>query len=118
MSDTNSHGHRLFYGMNIECHYANKYPWTVTIENTFAPGQQTAKGGLTPKMSEKSSHARSIIRLNDSEFSQMIFRMESGIKNFEMMWHAHLYKEAMAIDNAHREARKAAQAEDSSNLFC
>ena len=107
MADTNPQGHRLFYGMTIECYYNNKYPWVVTIENFFAPGQQTSKGGLTPKIDEKSGYAKGIIRLNDMEWSRMLNRLKSDIRNFESMWYSHMFKEAMEIDTAHREARKA-----------
>jgi hypothetical protein len=111
MADTNAQGYRLFYGMTIECHYGNKYPWVITIENFFAPGQQTAKGGLTPKIEQKSDFARGIIRLNDMEWSQMADRMESNLRNFESMWYGRMYKESIDIDKANREARKTAQAE-------
>jgi len=109
MADTNAQGHRLFYGMTIECYYGKEYPWVVTIENFFAPGQQTAKGGLTPRMEEKSAHARSIINLSDTEWSQMVSRMESNLQNFETLWYGKLYRESLDIDKANREARKAAQ---------
>jgi len=112
MADTNSQGHRLFYGMSIECYYGNKYPWVVTIENFFAPGQQTSKGGLTPKMAEKSGYAKGIIRLNDMEWSQMIFRMESNIQNFEALWYSKMYKASLDIDRANRETRQAAAQAD------
>jgi len=110
MADTNPQGHRLFYGMSIECYYGNKYPWVITIENLFAPGQQTAKGGLTPKLDEKSGYAKGIIRLNDMEWSRMLSRMESNLQNFETMWYSRMYRDALDIDKAHREARRAAQA--------
>ena len=111
MADTNAQGHRLFYGMTFECYYGNKYPWVVTIENFFAPGQQTSKGGLTPKIEEKSGYAKGIIRMNDMEWSQLITRLESDVTNFESMWYGKMFKEAMEIDTAHREARKAAAAQ-------
>jgi len=109
MADENSQGHRLFYGMNIECYYGNKYPWVITIENFFAPGQQTSKGGLTPKIAEKSGYAKGVIRLNDMEWSQMISRMESNIQNFETLWFGKMYKASLDIDKAHRDARQAAE---------
>jgi hypothetical protein len=109
MADTNAKGHRLFYGMTVECYYTNKYPWVVTIENFFAPGQQTSKGGLTPKIEEKSGYAKGVIRLNDMEWSQLITRMETDIRSFESLYYGRLYKQAIEIDDAHREARKAAQ---------
>lgn len=114
MSDTNAQGHRLFYGMSIECWYGNNYPWVITIENFFAPGLQNAKGGLTPKLDEKNSCAKGVIRLNDMEWSQFMIRLELDLKNFEAMWYRDMYKEAVTIDTAHREARKAAQEQKTS----
>lgn len=111
MADTNSQGHRLFYGMSIECYYGNKYPWVITIENFFAPGQQTSKGGLTPKIEEKSGYAKGIIRLNDLEWSQMISRMETNLQNFETLWYGKMYKASLDIDKANRESRMAAKPE-------
>jgi len=111
MSDTNAQGHRLFYGMTIECWYGNNYPWVITIENFFAPGLQNTKGGLTPKLDEKNGYAKGVIRLNDMEWSQLTTRLESDLKNFESMWYREMYKEAVAIDAAHREAHKAAKEE-------
>ncbi|MDR0286351.1 MAG: hypothetical protein LBI03_01380, partial [Clostridiales bacterium] len=90
MRDTNSQGHVLFYEMKMECYYANKYPWVITIENFFAPGQQTAKGGLTPKIDEKSGYAKGIIRLSDIEWNQLITRMETNLQNFETMWYGRM----------------------------
>ena len=111
MTDTNAQGHRLFYGMSIECNYGNKYPWVITIENLFAPAQQTSKGGLTPKIDQKSDSSKGVIRLNDMEWSQMINRMETNLQNFETMWYGRMYKESLDIDRANRDAHKAAQAE-------
>jgi hypothetical protein len=111
MSDTNAKGHRLFYGMTIECYYGNKYPWVITIENTFAPGKKTLKNGLTPVLEEKSEHAKSIIRLNDMEWSQLIERVDSNIRNFETLWYGKMYKASLDIDKANREARAPTQTE-------
>jgi hypothetical protein len=109
MSDTNTQGHRLFYGMSIECRYGNKYPWVVTIENFYAPGQQSIKGGLTPKIDQKSDFARGVISLSDMEWTQMIDCMESNKRNFETLWYSRLYKESIETDKANYKAYKEAQ---------
>jgi hypothetical protein len=62
-------------------------------------------------MDEKSGYAKGVIRLNDFEWSQLITRVEADLRNFEAMYYNRLYKEAMEIDIAQKDARKAAQAE-------
>ena len=83
MRDTNDLGHRLFYSMSIVCQFGNKYPWEITIENVFAPGLQGPKGGLVPKMDEKSSSAKCTFRMSDMEWSQLVNRIESDLRYFD-----------------------------------
>lgn len=104
MRDTNAAGHRLFYSMSIVCQFGNKYPWEVTIENTFAPGVQGPKGGLVPKMEEKSSYAKCTFRMSDMEWSQIVNRIKSDLQYFESSCYRNLYHEAIAIDNKHRKS--------------
>lgn len=111
MRDTNDQGHRLFYGMSIICQYGNNYPWTITIENFFAPGLQGPKGGLAPKMNEKNGYAKCSIHLNDMEWSQMVTRLDSDIRYFESSCYGTLYKEAMEIDRRHRMKAKTAESD-------
>lgn len=110
MRDTNEFGHRLFYSMSIVCQFGNKYPWEVTIENMFAPGLQGPKGGLVPKIDEKSSSAKCTFRLNDMEWAQLINRIRSDMQFFESCCYAGLYREAINIDNYRRNAAKAKNA--------
>lgn len=107
MRDTNECGHRLFYSMSIVCQYGNKYPWEVTIENMFAPGLPGPKGGLVPKVDEKSSSARCTFRLNDMEWMQLINRLNSDLQYFESCCYLGLYREAIGMDNNRRKAAKA-----------
>lgn len=113
MRDTNEHGHRLFYGMNIVCQYGNKYPWELTIENTYAPEVQGPKGGLIPKMEEKSSQAKCTFRMNDMEWMQFINRIEADMRYFESSCYGTLYKEAITIDGNHRKSAKSRSSESS-----
>lgn len=113
MRDTNNLGHRLFYSMSIVCQFGNKYPWEVTIENVFAPGLQGPKGGLVPKMDEKSSSAKCTFRMSDMEWSQLVNRMESDLRYFEGSCYAGLYREAITIDNNRRKAARAQNSDGS-----
>ena len=103
-SGKNELGHWLFYGMSITCQFGNKYPWEVTIENFHAPGLQGPKGGLVPKMDEKSGYAKCTFRMSDMEWSQFINRIASDLKYFESCCYATLYREAITIDNNRRKA--------------
>lgn len=107
MRDTNAAGHRLFYSMSIVCQFGNNYPWEVTIENIFAPGLPGPKGGLVPKIDEKSSAARCTFRMNDMEWSQLVNRMDADMRYFESCCYGNLYREAMEIDTNHRKAARA-----------
>lgn len=113
MRDTNDLGHRLFYSMSIVCQFGNKYPWEITIENVFAPGLQGPKGGLVPKMDEKSSSAKCTFRMSDMEWSQLVNRIESDLRYFEGSCYASLYREAITIDNNRRKAARAQNSDGS-----
>lgn len=113
MRDTNELGHRLFYSMSIVCQFGNNYPWEITIENMFAPGLTGPKGGLVPKVDEKSSSAKCTFRLNDMEWAQLINRIHSDLRYFESCCYAGLYREAIGIDNNRRKAAKAQSAGES-----
>ena len=76
-------GDCMVYGIKIVCDLTRKLPFSITVNNCYAPIKVTEKGTLNPQMSK--SHDKISVSMNFSEkdWFAVINRMERTLINFE-----------------------------------
>ena len=113
MNYKNKDGYTLFYAITINCDYANRYPWSIAITNFYAPTKKGPTNALQPIIDKKTGYAKSMIRLDDSEWCDMVRCVSSNLSNFETLYYPSLYKDMLSIEWRHTEAYRQKQQQES-----
>lgn len=100
-SKKDENGRNLVYSIGITCTPSNKYPFTITIFNCYAPVITKTGGTINVAMSEAVNKCKSSIKLNDMEWYSVISQMDRVVQYYERSYFAPMYKLARQYSYQH-----------------
>ena len=104
-SRKDAEGRCLIYKLKIQCELDKKYPWSIELENGFAPVATTSNGGANIEMNKAVNKLGSTYRLDDSDFAFFIRKMQMDADKYGVTTVPRLYEMAeKASYNNYKEA--------------
>lgn len=85
VSNKNSKGNSLVYGIKIQCDTSRNLPFNIEIMNCFAPVDKTEEGTLNPRMRDAEDIKKISMNLSEKDWYKTINRIEKTLENFELI---------------------------------
>lgn len=85
VSNKNSKGNSLVYGIKIQCDTSRNLPFYIEIMNCYAPVDKTEEGTLNPRMKEAEDIKKIFMNMSEKDWYKTINRIEKTLENFEII---------------------------------
>jgi hypothetical protein len=106
-SQKDAQGRCLVYSILLKCDLSRKYPFSVTIKNSYAPVKTTATGSANVVMSEAVGTINFSVNLTQIEFVTLVAKMTEVKDNYFALHFAERYAAKERIGAEKRKAAKA-----------
>lgn len=105
MSHTRKDGKTLVYAISINCDISKYIPYSVSIENYYAPVKKAADSTLNVVTQQAIDRVKSTMNLTEKEWLNMVRRMERSLNMFEDIQANNAFRRAQNASYRNRKNR-------------